>query len=653
MPKLQFSKKTIFIALLLLGGLLGGTLIGIVVGLTHDLPQIRSLEKFKPSEVTRIYSVDKVLLSEFFIEKRDLISLQQMPRYLKEAILATEDRSFYDHGGVDLKGIARAIIHDILAGGFVEGASTITQQLTKTLFLTPRKTLTRKIKEAFLAFQLERRYTKDEILEFYLNQIYLGSGAYGVGSAARIYFGKPIFDLNLAECALIAGLPKAPSRYSPLNNKDLALKRRNTVLRQMHAMLIITPTAFKKALQEPIELEPQKKEVHVAPYFTEYVRKFLVDTFGSALVYRGGLSIRTTLSLEFQQAAQNAVRKGLQTLEKRMQRRGIKNRDPQAALIALDVKSGQIRAMVGGKDYALSSFNRATMARRQPGSAFKPIVYAHAIEQGFPQNKTLIDAPVAFKDGQKEKPYEPENFSKEFKGEMTLRKALAISENIPAIKLHQMLGPSAVAQFGHQLGIESVLAPNLSLALGTSATTLLELTAAYAVFPNKGKWIRPHAILKVLDNNNRILWQAKAEQKIALSRSGAAVMADMLQAVVKEGTGRMASVIKHPVGGKTGTSDDNKDALFVGFSPAIATGVWVGQDSFTSLGHRETGARAALPIWIGFMSTALSKLPYQYFDIPDDVIKASIDPITGRAVSEDDPRAVTALFKKGTEPKRY
>ena len=632
---------------------MGGTLIGIVVGLTHDLPQIRSLEKFKPSEVTRIYSVDKVLLSEFFIEKRDLISLQQMPRYLKEAILATEDRSFYDHGGVDLKGIARAIIHDILAGGFVEGASTITQQLTKTLFLTPRKTLTRKIKEAFLAFQLERRYTKDEILEFYLNQIYLGSGAYGVGSAARIYFGKPIFDLNLAECALIAGLPKAPSRYSPLNNKDLALKRRNTVLRQMHAMLIITPTAFKKALQEPIELEPQKKEVHVAPYFTEYVRKFLVDTFGSALVYRGGLSIRTTLSLEFQQAAQNAVRKGLQTLEKRMQRRGIKNRDPQAALIALDVKSGQIRAMVGGKDYALSSFNRATMARRQPGSAFKPIVYAHAIEQGFPQNKTLIDAPVAFKDGQKEKPYEPENFSKEFKGEMTLRKALAISENIPAIKLHQMLGPSAVAQFGHQLGIESVLAPNLSLALGTSATTLLELTAAYAVFPNKGKWIRPHAILKVLDNNNRILWQAKAEQKIALSRSGAAVMADMLQAVVKEGTGRMASVIKHPVGGKTGTSDDNKDALFVGFSPAIATGVWVGQDSFTSLGHRETGARAALPIWIGFMSTALSKLPYQYFDIPDDVIKASIDPITGRAVSEDDPRAVTALFKKGTEPKRY
>jgi len=653
MPKLQFSRKTIYIALLLLGGLLGGTLIGIVVGLTHDLPQIRSLEKFKPSEVTRIYSVDKVLLSEFFIEKRDLISLQQMPRYLKEAILATEDRSFYDHGGVDLKGIARAIIHDILAGGFVEGASTITQQLTKTLFLTPRKTLTRKIKEAFLAFQLERRYTKDEILEFYLNQIYLGSGAYGVGSAARIYFGKPIFDLNLAECALIAGLPKAPSRYSPLNNKDLALKRRNTVLRQMHAMLIITPTAFKKALQEPIELEPQKKEVHVAPYFTEYVRKFLVDTFGSALVYRGGLSIRTTLSLEFQQAAQNAVRKGLQTLEKRMQRRGIKNRDPQAALIALDVKSGQIRAMVGGKDYALSSFNRATMARRQPGSAFKPIVYAHAIEQGFPQNKTLIDAPVAFKDGQKEKPYEPENFSKEFKGEMTLRKALAISENIPAIKLHQMLGPSAVAQFGHQLGIESVLAPNLSLALGTSATTLLELTAAYAVFPNKGKWIRPHAILKVLDNNNRILWQAKAEQKIALSRSGAAVMADMLQAVVKEGTGRMASVIKHPVGGKTGTSDDNKDALFVGFSPAIATGVWVGQDSFTSLGHRETGARAALPIWIGFMSTALSKLPYQYFDIPDDVIKASIDPITGRAVSEDDPRAVTALFKKGTEPKRY
>ncbi len=649
----MFSKKTIYIALLLLGSLLGGTLIGIIVGLTHDLPQIRSLEKFNPSEVTRIYSADKSLLSEFFIEKRDLISLQRMPRYLKEAILATEDRSFYDHGGVDLKGIARAIIHDILAGGFVEGASTITQQLAKTLFLTSRKTLTRKIKEAFLAFQLERRYTKDEILEFYLNQIYLGSGAYGVESAARIYFGKPIFDLNLAECALIAGLPKAPSRYSPLNNNDLALKRRNTVLRQMRDMQIITPTAFENATQKSIQLKPQKKEALVAPYFTEYVRKFLVDAFGSALVYRGGLSVRTTLSLEFQQAAQNAVRKGLNTLEKRMQRRGIKNPEPQAALISLDVKSGEIRAMVGGKDYALSAFNRATMARRQPGSAFKPIVYAYAIEQGFPQNKTLIDAPVTFNGAKKGKSYEPENFSKEFKGEMTLRKALAISENIPAVKLNQMLGPSSVAQFGHQLGIESNLSPNLSLALGTSAITLLELTGAYAVFPNKGKWIRPHAILNVLDSNERVLWQAKAEQKIALSRSGAAIMSDMLQAVVKEGTGRMANVIKHPIGGKTGTSDDYNDALFIGFSPAIATGVWVGQDSFTSLGHRETGARAALPIWIEFMTTVLSKLPYQYFDIPDDGIKVRIDPITGRAVSEDNPKAVTALFKKGTEPKRY
>ena len=576
-----------------------------------------------------------------------------MPRHLKDAILATEDRSFYDHGGVDLKGIARAVFHDILAGEFVEGASTITQQLAKTLFLTSRKTLTRKIKEAFLAFQLEKRYTKDEILEFYLNQIYLGSGAYGVESAARIYFGKPIFDLSLAECALIAGLPKAPSRYSPLIHKDLALKRRNTVLRQMHDMQIITQTAFKKAIREPIQLKPQKKEALVAPYFTEYVRKFLVDTFGSTLVYRGGLSIQTTLFLEFQQAAQNAVRKGLKALEKRMQRHGIKNPAPQAALISLDVKSGEIRAMVGGKDYALSAFNRAVMARRQPGSAFKPIVYAHAIEQGFPQNKTLIDAPATFDDGPKRKPYEPENFSKDYKGEMTLRKALAISENIPAVKLNHMLGPASVVKFGHRLGIESALSPNLSLVLGTSAITLLELTASYAVFPNKGKWIRPHGVLKVLDNNNRILWQAKAEQKIALSRSGAAIMTDMLQAVVKNGTGRMARVIKHPIGGKTGTSDDNKDALFVGFSPAIAAGVWVGQDSSTSLGHRETGASAALPIWIEFMTTVLSKLPYQYFDIPDDVIKVSIDPVTGRAVSEDNPKAVTALFKKGTEPKRY
>ncbi len=630
-----------------------GTLIGVVIGLMHDLPQIRALEKFRPSEVTRLYSIDGGLLAEFFIEKRDLISLKRMPRYLKKAVLATEDRSFYDHGGVDLKGILRAIVHDILAGEFVEGASTITQQLAKTLFLTPEKTLTRKIREAFLAFQLERRYTKDEILQFYLNQIYLGSGAYGVESAARIYFAKPVSALGLAECALIAGLPKAPSRYSPLVNPDLTLKRRNTVLRQMHDMQIITRTVFEKTIQMPIELKSQKNKTLTAPYFTEHIRKFLVETFGSAPVYRGGLHVRTTLSSAFQKAAQKAVRKGLETLEKRMRRGGVQNPHPQAALICLDVRSGEIRAMVGGKDYTQSAFNRAIMARRQPGSAFKPIVYAHAIEKGFPQSKTLIDAPVRFNSTSTEKPWQPENFSKEFKGEMTLRKALSISENIPAIKLIQMLGPSAVVRLGHQLGIESPLAPNLSLALGTSATTLLELTAAYAAFPNKGKWIRPQAVLKVLDHRKRTLWEASAEQKIALSRSTAAIMTDMLQAVVKEGTGRKARVIKHPVGGKTGTSDDCRDALFIGFSPGIATGVWVGLDSNTSLGHRETGARAALPIWIEFMTTVLSKMPYRYFDIPDDVVKVRMNPMTGRAASAESAQAVTALFKKGTEPKRY
>lgn len=646
------KKKTIFFTLLLLaGGIICGSIIGVFIALTHDLPQIRSLEQFKPSEVTRIFSSDNVLLAELYIEKRDLIPLVQIPRHLKEAIIATEDRSFYRHSGIDLKGVLRAALRDILAAEFVEGASTITQQLAKTLFLTSQKTIMRKIKEAFLAFQLERRYTKAEILQLYLNQIYFGSGAYGVASAAQIYFGKPAHELNIAECALIAGLPKAPSRYSPIVNKSLALNRRNTVLRQMLATGIILQKEFQDAVATPIHLHKKRRESIQAPYFVDYVKRFLKDTFGSSMVFKAGLSVYTTLSFEFQKAAENAVLKGLDALQKRMQSRHLKDPHPQAALVALNIDSGAILALVGGSDFSKSPFNRAIMARRQPGSAFKPIVYAYAIEQGFTQNHTILDAPVIFKGLQNGMDWKPENFSKKFMGQMTLRKALGISENIPAVKLIEMLGTAPVAQFGRSLGIESPLRPNLSLALGTSEVSLLELTAAYAVFADRGRWIRPYGVKEIRDRDNRILWQINPEQKIAMSRTAAAIVTDMLQGVVQQGTGRKARRIKHPIAGKTGTTDRYKDALFIGFSPAIAAGVWVGHDRHDTLGHRETGAKAALPIWIDFMSQALSKMPYQYFDIPDDVVKVAIDPVSGQALAEDNPHAVMALFKKGTEPR--
>jgi penicillin-binding protein 1A len=649
----HFNKKNIGILLLFLFGIIFGSMAGFFIALTKDLPQIRNLESFKPSSITRIYSADEVILAEFFLEKRDPVPIEMIPDNLKKALIVTEDRSFYQHSGIDLKGILRAILRDIKAGKFVEGASTITQQLSKTLFLKPRKTLLRKAKEAFLSFQIERRYTKDEILELYLNQVYFGSGAYGVESAARIYFGKPVSDLDLAECALLAGLPKSPSRYSPLIDKDLALKRRNIVLKQMKDTKGITQAVFNRAKEAPLNLAKQDKSRVKAPYFIDYIKYFLENTIGSSRLYKGGLTVATTLDFKLQQAAEFAVEKGLSALEHRMKQQFIINPDPQCALVSLDVLSGGILAMVGGRDYLKTPFNRATIARRQPGSAFKPIVYAYAIEQGFSQNKIVLDAPVAFKIGNRRKDWQPNNFSEDYKGEMTLRTALALSKNIPAVRLIEMLGPSSVVGFAHTLGIESALYPNLSLALGTSGVKLINLTAAYSVFPNKGKLIEPYGVMEVVDGNGRPVWRVKPIKKAVISRESSAIITDMLRSVIQDGTGKKAKIIQRPIAGKTGTTNEYKDALFIGFSPSITTGVWVGQDTFTTIGKGETGARAALPIWIEFMKRALHNRPIQYFDIPDDVVKVSIDPTTGLLAADNAPNAVKALFKKGTEPKSY
>jgi len=647
---IRLNRNKIIIFLVLILGVICGGLAGAFFALTHDLPQIRALENFKPDAVTRLYSADKVLLSELFIEKREPVSLETIPRYLKEALVATEDRKFYKHSGVDLKGITRAIIKDIKAGEFIEGASTITQQLSKTLFLTPRKTLVRKIKEAILAFQLERRYTKDEILELYLNQVYFGSGAYGAESAAKIFFGKSVKDLSLAECALVAGMPKSPSRYSPLVNPELAIKRRNTVLTQMRNTDIISDAEYRQAVNEALYTNGRRFNPSKAPYFVEYIKKFLEDELGSTRLYKGGLSVFTTIDYGLQSAAEKAVADGLAVLSDRMRHAQIEEPAPEAALISIDLTSGGILAMVGGKDFYTSRFNRATMALRQPGSAFKPFVYAYAIEQGFAQNKKILDAPVIYQGTQGGDDWKPENFSLEYKGEMTLRHALAISQNIPAVRLLQTLGPYSVAQFAHQLGIRSHLTSNLSLALGTSEVTLMDLTCAYSVFPNKGEKIKPFGVLEIVDRQGRVIWRAKSQKRLVMSRAGAAIVTNMLEGVINEGTGRRARILARSVAGKTGTTNDFKDALFIGFSPRVIAGVWVGRDDGSSLGAKETGAKAALPIWIDFMKMALQNEPRQYFDIPDDVSQIRMDPITGLARPEDSKRSVVALFKKGTEP---
>ena len=626
-------------------------LAGAFFAFTHDLPQIRNLETFRPHAVTRVYSANKELLAELFLEKRDPVPLQSIPRYLTAALVATEDRKFYKHSGVDIKGIARAIVKDIQAGGFVEGASTITQQLAKTLFLTPRKTIVRKIKEAILAFQLERRYTKNEILQLYLNQVYFGSGAYGVQSAAEIFFGKSVPDLTLAESALIAGMPKSPSRYSPLVNKDLARQRRNIVLQQMLSMEIISTDEYRQAVKAEIVLADQNKSLNRAPYFVEYVKKKMEKLLGASKIYKGGISIYTTLNLDLQEAAQTAVDDGLRSLQSRMNANNILPTDPQAALVGIDIESGGILAMVGGRNYYESPFNRATTSKRQPGSAFKPLVYAYAIEQGFSQNTMILDAPVVYRGADPTSDYRPENFSKKYKGEITLRNALAISQNIPAVRLLEMLGPESVARFAHRLGIESNLEPNLSLALGTSEVSLLNLTGAYAVFPRGGKWIEPYGVLEVNDHRGRIIWSAKPQKRLVMTREGSAIISNMLESVVLEGTGRQARKLAFPVAGKTGTTNNYDDALFVGFSPTVAAGVWVGRDAGGNLGDKETGAKAALPIWIQFMQNGAVDESNQEFKLPDNVVSVRINPKTGRLAADESEDAVSALFKIGTEPK--
>ncbi|MCP3952664.1 MAG: penicillin-binding protein 1A [Desulfobacterales bacterium] len=642
--------KLALFATVLLGGIIFGSLAGAFFAFTRDLPQIRSLEEYTPSAVTRIYSADNQLLAEIYAEKRDPVGLEDIPDSLKKALITTEDRKFYSHGGVDIKGIARAIVKDIRAGEFVEGASTITQQLTKTLFLTHKKTITRKIKEAILAFQLERRYTKNEILALYLNQVYFGSGAYGVESAARLFFGKPVSDLDLPECALIASLPRAPSRYSPLVNLNLAIRRRNIVLKQMLSTGLLTRVQYLKAVKTPVLVARQTQTHRSAPYFVEYIKPLLEDAVGESRLYKGGLTVITTLDTKLQQAAQKASRAGVERLTTRMARNRDQAQAPQCALVALDVESGGILAMVGGSDFSQSPFNRATRAYRQPGSAFKPLVYAKAVEKGYSQDRLILDAPVAYQHSGSSKQWQPQNYSKDFMGEITLRTALALSKNIPAVRLIEVLGPPAVIECARRLGIRAPLQSNLSLALGTSELTLLELTAAYAVFPNAGKHIKPYGVTAITDSAGNALWRVTRQKTAAMQRADAAVVTDMLRAVVLEGTGRTARALGRSVAGKTGTSNDYRDALFLGFSPTLAAGVWVGRDDGGTLGHGETGARAALPIWIDLFQAAFQDDAFEYFDIPDDTRRMYMHPTTGKTADSDFPGAVPALFRRSNHP---
>ncbi|MCP4746038.1 MAG: penicillin-binding protein 1A [Desulfobacteraceae bacterium] len=633
----------------ILAGVLSGITAGAFTLLTKDLPQIQELENYKPSAATRVYSVEQELIGEFYLERRTPITLDQIPKDLITAFLATEDRKFYRHSGIVIQSIVRAMVKNISSGRYVEGASTLTQQLAKTLFLTPRKTLLRKLREAVLAIQLERRYTKNEILELYLNQIYLGSGAYGVNSAARLFFRKPVQELTLAECALVAGLAQSPSRYSPFINHDLARKRRNNVLKKMLNTGAITKKVYKQALEQPVPTQASHEQGkgEIAPYFVQFIKKRLEAAVGDLLMYKGGLTVYTTVDYDLQQTAERAVTDGLNELEKRMVANSISNPDPQAGLVALRVQTGEILCLVGGRNFSKSQFDRAVLARRQPGSAFKPVIFALAIEKGFEQTQLLLDAPVVFQNPLTGRDWQPKNFSGAYEGEISLRRALAKSKNVPAVRLMEMLSPSSAVEFAKNMGISAPLLPNLSLALGVSEISLLELTSAYTVFANHGKYIQPYGITEIRNDQGKVIWRSKPHQRIAMSRTGAAIVTDMLNGVINEGTGQKTrAILSGPLAGKTGTTNEFRDALFIGYSPAIAVGVWVGNDNASSLGPGESGARAAMPIWIKFMQSSPRQNSQLYFDIPDDVRAVHIHSRTGKLTSEYDPNAVKALVRR-------
>ena len=620
--------------------------------LPGSLPSVTQLETFDASEGTKVYDDNDELITEFHVERRIFVPLAQIPKTLRDAIIATEDARFYSHHGVDPTGIARAVYQNFRRGRIVEGGSTITQQLAKVLFLTPDKSLERKLKEAVLALELERRYSKDRILEMYLNQIYFGHGAFGVEAAARTFYGKGVSELSLPECTLLAGLPKAPTTYSPFEHPEAAKRRRATVLSRMVDVGAIASPLAKKTADSPLGLIPPERRRTTGQYYLEYVQQQLEAQYGADLVFKGGLQVYTTLSPVMQVKAERALREGLKALESR---RVAAAKDgtappperPEGALLTIEPQTGYIKAMVGGYDFFKSEFNRAVQARRQPGSAFKAFVYLAALESGQTPASVVDDSPVEFPAGRNGKAWKPDNYDRKFRGPITYQQALEESVNVAAVKVLEKNGVRRTVDLARRLGVESPLGENLSIALGTSDLTLLEITSAYGALANQGSWVRPSAIRYVLDSQRKLLEENTPQAKQVVSPELAYVMTSMLRGTIERGTGAAARALGRPAAAKTGTTNDYSNAWFIGYTPQLATGVWVGYDRPRSLGKDETGSRVAVPIWTAFMQEALAGTPPEDFPIPERVVLVPVDMNpSGGCV-----RPVTMAFVAGTEPK--
>jgi len=750
-----------FLVVTLLGAL-GG--VGVYYFLSEDLPTISTLTDYHPPVITTVYADDNQKIAEFYNERRIVVPLSEIPKMLVEAFVAAEDARFYKHRGIDLLSIVRAFLKNLEAGTIVQGGSTITQQVTKSFFLTPEKSYTRKLKEAILAYRIDKVFNKEEILYLYLNQIYLGHGAYGVEAASENYFGKSAKNLNMAECAILAGLPQAPSRYSPFRYPERAKQRQIYVLNRMVEEGYITNIQATEAINTELDIKPRRNwYIEAVPFYTEYVRQYIEKKYGADMLLNEGLKVYTAVNIEMQKIARAEIRKGLLQLDKRQGYRGplrhlqpeeiesfakelaveqlsnplqightvkgivikvddkkksvtvrlgkqlgvidikamdwARKPDPevayrkemikrpgkalrtgdvilvslkekpedadlwhlaleqepkvQGALLCIEAGTGHVKTMIGGLNFKESQFNRAIQSRRQPGSAFKPIVYAAALDMGYTPATTIIDSPIVFQDEEQDFKWKPKNYGKKFYGPTLMRQALAKSRNVVTIKILQDIGIDYVIDYARKLGITSNMNRDLSIALGSSGVSLLELVNAYSVFNNKGYFVEPFFVTKVVDRDGNVLEEFIPGKEKVIEKNTAFIMTNLLEGVVQSGTGWRAKALKRPTAGKTGTTNDLFDAWFVGYTSRYTTGVWVGFDEEASLGQHETGSRAASPIWVEFMKQVLADKPVRIFQVPESVVFSKIDAKTGLLPIPESEKTIFECFKEGTVPTEY
>jgi penicillin-binding protein 1A len=615
-----------------------------------EIPDVKQLSTYGPKSATRLYADDGNLFAELFVEKRIPIPLKDMPDHLRKAFVAIEDVRFYSHSGYDLRGIGRALFRNIVRSGRTEGASTITQQLARNLFLSSQKTVKRKVEELLLAINIERNYSKEEILNMYLNLIYLGEGAYGVEAASYTYFDKRAKDLSLAEAATLAGLTRSPTRLSPYKNQAKTLERRNTVLLKMYEAQFINQGQYAAARATPLVLAPFRIHENKTGFFIEQTKQALEERVGDQdEVYSSGFTVKTTVNLKMTDYAYSAIEKGLKLYLDRNPKTKVL---PEVALIAMEVKTGEVKVLIGGKNFANSPYNRATQAKRQPGSAFKPIIYLTALSQGLKPDTMLRDQQLSYTDyaGQV---WQPHNYNNEYHGDVTMRKALELSLNSATIRLLEKVGVSNVIDEAKKLHINSDFAPNLSLALGSTEVSPMELAAAYATIAREGKYLEPKLIRNILTNQGEEYPIENKEERL-IEPETAYTLIDMMKGVIKRGTAAKAAKMPYVLAGKTGTTNDFRDAWFVGFSPNLLCLVWVGYDRDAFLGPRESGGTTALPIWMEFMSKALTMYPNDDFPSPqpaEDIATRYVYPVTGNGGSAVGPApAVTTAPGAATVP---